>query len=642
MLSRRQFLQIAAVTPLLLRARAADVEKVAPPRVLYSNDTTNILSCASPFRDPKDGFTDEHLRASISEAAGADVHLLQPGLGWIPWWQSKLYSPEDHYVKFLGEHGVAKQSAISKYLLAGGDLVRTITAHCERIGVQPFVSYRLNDGHHVRGLAEALKRKQPTPDMSRHYWENYARYRLGPDAEDWDQGVFNWMIPEVREHKFALIRELCENYAIAGLELDFLRHWNRFPHEGSTIGQRRSVTTDFVKRIREVLDRTARGGRRRTLCIRVPARLDIHDEQGIDLAALAAAGVDLVTLSWSYFAFQDDSVRRAKKLLPHTPVYAEMTHTTLTGKALGGSGTQPYLRTTDEQFYTTAHLAYAQGAAGVSLFNFAYYREHTSPALGPFNEPPFHVLPKLKDRDFLARQPQWYFLTAARRDPILGKQPLPALLERGAPLTFTLEMAPTRHHRREGLLRLRCDEPIADREIEVRFNVAALRKTAHVEKPLPHPYSAWLGGADEFQCFIFPASCAVAGANRVELTVQKGDRALAHLPRSNPPCMKPIFRLLYIFAVLAFLCVEVSAAELHPETRQRAAACKTPPPPRYTEAVDHEKLPQLDARGGLIAVDAAGTSPHLSTRRGCFAAGSMPTARSAWRSSRSNARLQNP
>jgi len=35
-----------------------------------------------------------------------------------------------------------------------------------------------------------------------------------------------------------------------------------------------------------------------------------------------------------------------------------MTHTTLTGKALGGSGTQPYLRTTDEQFYTTAHLAY--------------------------------------------------------------------------------------------------------------------------------------------------------------------------------------------------------------------------------------------------------------------------------------------
>ena len=148
------------------------------------------------------------------------------------------------------------------------------------------------------------------------------------------------------------------------------------------MAQRREVTTDFVKRIRAVLDRTQRGGVRRTLCIRVPARLDVHDEQGVDLPALAAAGVDLVTLSWSYFTLQDDGVRRAKKLIPDTPIFVEMTHTTLTGKAFAGSGTQPYLRTTDAQFFTTAHLAYAQGAAGVSLFNFQYYREHTSPQLG--------------------------------------------------------------------------------------------------------------------------------------------------------------------------------------------------------------------------------------------------------------------
>ena len=200
-MTRRRFLQTAAISPLLRAAalRASDDgARAEPPRVLYSNDTTNILSCVSPFRDPKEGFTDEHLRASISEARGADVHLLQPGLGWIPWWKSRIYSPEDHYVKFLGEHGVTKQSPVARYLLAGGDMVQTLVTHCERIGVKPFVSYRLNDGHHVRGLAQALKEGRPTPDMSRHYWENYARYRLGPDATDWDQGVFDWMIPEVR------------------------------------------------------------------------------------------------------------------------------------------------------------------------------------------------------------------------------------------------------------------------------------------------------------------------------------------------------------------------------------------------------------------------------------------------------------
>ena len=83
-------------------------------------------------------------------------------------------------------------------------------------------------------------------------------------------------------------------------------------------------------------------------------------------------------------------------LAPDVPLYLEMTHTSMTGRALGGSGTQPYCRTVDEQFYTTAHLARQQGATGVSLFNFVYYRHHKSEELGPFNEPPFHVLPRLK------------------------------------------------------------------------------------------------------------------------------------------------------------------------------------------------------------------------------------------------------
>ena len=524
-INRRRFLQAASISPLGLCAapgRAADESDL--PSVLYSNDTTHITSCVSPWRNPKNGFTDSQLRASISEAKGVDVHLLQPGLGWIPWWDSKLYSPKDHYETFLGEFGPTKPHAIARYLLAGGDLVRSFVDQCETMGVKPFVSYRLNDGHHVRGLAKALEEKRPAHDMSRHFWENYPKFRIGPDPTDWGQGVFNWMIPEVREHKFALIRELSQNYAIAGLELDFLRHWMRFPANGTTIEERRDATTDFVRGIREVLNRTEINGKHRTLCIRVPADLSIHDEQGIHLPSLAEAGVDLVTLSWSYFTIQDDSIRKAKSLIPDIPIYAEMTHTTLTGKALGGSGTQPYLRTTDEQFYTTAHLAYAQGAAGVSLFNFPYYREHTTPEIGPFTEPPFHVLPNLKDREFVARQPHAYFLSAARRDPVLPHHPLPILLQRNAPQTLTMEMAPTPHHRKDGLLRLRSDESIADREIEVRLNGVLLAKSAYLEKPLDHPYGAYLGSEEETQCFHCPVDVCQSGSNQIEVKVIRGIR----------------------------------------------------------------------------------------------------------------------
>jgi hypothetical protein len=108
-----------------------------------------------------------------------------------------------------------------------------------------------------------------------------------------------------------------------------------------------------------MLDRTAkeRGVPRRWLCIRVPANAEVRPDQGIMLEELAHSGVDMINLSHSCLTWQDDSVRRAKEELgdDKVAVYSEMTHCTMTGKAAAGSGTQPFLRTTDDQFYTTAH-----------------------------------------------------------------------------------------------------------------------------------------------------------------------------------------------------------------------------------------------------------------------------------------------
>ena len=69
--------------PLVARA-VEPTSRETPLRVLYSNDTTNVLSCRSPGPERAKPFTDADLRRSIIEASGADAHLLQPGLGWIP------------------------------------------------------------------------------------------------------------------------------------------------------------------------------------------------------------------------------------------------------------------------------------------------------------------------------------------------------------------------------------------------------------------------------------------------------------------------------------------------------------------------------------------------------------------------------
>ena len=530
-MKRRPFLQLlpAAGAGAAFARNDAPAQETPPFRTIYSNDTTNILSCRIPWRKGKSDFTDEDLAHSIREAKGADAHFLQPGLGWIPWWQSQIYSPREHFIEFLEkEHGRKSLRPVDRYLLGGGDMLEVLVKTCAEIGVAPFLSCRLNDGHHVRNLAEALKKTRPSSNMARHYWENYVRYRLGPDSHDWDQGVFDWAIFEVREYKFALIEEACAHYDLAGLELDFLRHWNRF-NEKTPLAERALITTGFVRQVREMLDRTAaaRGLPRRCLCVRVPAKAGVRPDQGIDLAALVEAGVDMVNLSWSYFTVQDDSVRLAREEIGdgRVAIYAEMTHCTMTGKATDGSGTQPFLRTTDQQFYTTARLVREQGARGVSLFNFPYYRYHTTDTIGPFHEPPFHVIPRLKDDAFLAEQAQWYFLSSARNDPVIAGHPLPAIISREAPVALPLEMAPAARHRNDGVFRLRSDEDIRDRGIEVSFNGTLLEETVFVEKPLPHSYeNTWLGKPEEFRCYRFPAALARGGANRIEIVVTKGIR----------------------------------------------------------------------------------------------------------------------
>ena len=67
----------------------------------------------------------------------------------------------------------------------------------------------------------------------------------------------NWAIPEVRDYKFALISEVCQNYDIDGFELDFMRHPQFFDLNETTSEQRVEIMTGFVRQVRELLNRTA-------------------------------------------------------------------------------------------------------------------------------------------------------------------------------------------------------------------------------------------------------------------------------------------------------------------------------------------------------------------------------------------------
>ena len=62
--------------------------------------------------------------------------------------------------------------------------------------------------------------------------------------------------------------------------------------------------TEFVARVRRLLDRTQRHGRHRWLCARVPCFLEAHEPLGINLPAMVEAGWEMVDLSGYYVTLQ--------------------------------------------------------------------------------------------------------------------------------------------------------------------------------------------------------------------------------------------------------------------------------------------------------------------------------------------------
>jgi hypothetical protein len=226
----------------------------------------------------------------------------------------------------------------------------------------------------------------------------------------------------------------------------------------------------------------------------------------------------MVNLSAHYFTQQHHDLAAIRKRVPRAALYLEMCHTTMTGQAMGpGRGDiRQYTRTTDQQFYTTAHVAYQRGADGVSLFNFVYYREHGHPGRAPFDEPPFHVLEHLGDPDWLARQPQWYVLAKA------WNTPLPKRFAKGQTHELTLDMAPTEHQKADGWLRLRTAADSSQCRFAVAVNGTGLAPTDYVRKPLDHPYEAGLGEPGQYACFRCPRAAAVDGPNRIAVTLEAG------------------------------------------------------------------------------------------------------------------------
>ncbi|GEP43595.1 hypothetical protein BGE01nite_28860 [Brevifollis gellanilyticus] len=495
--------------------------------MLYSNDTTNITSCVSPFHAARQPLSQKMIEATVDEVTGlVDAHMLQPGLGMVPMWPSKVIPVKEHYAWIKERYG-QKPDSFGQFVINGGDIVQIFIDRCRQQKQAAFISFRMNDAHH-KEFSDPKPGVNPGSSIgmsvTRHYVE-HPEYRIKPGSLRGTDLVQNWAVEEVRAQKFALIRELCENYDLDGLELDYLRFYSYFRLDETPLEKRQAIMTSFVRKVRELLDKTARDGRRRWLCARVPCHLTALDVLGLDLRGMVAAGLDMVNASDHYFTTQQHDLVAIREQTQGAALYFELCHTLWKGeKVTAGYDVFPYRRATKEHLQTSAHLAYARGADGISLFNFAYYRQHgQGEGRGTFGEPPFEALKELSDPKALAKQPQHWFIAFGWRAPGMKPPPVPRKVESGKPQKFNFDIAaPSGGWKQNLRLRIQSDQSLSDTEWQATFNGEPISPTNDASEPFAVPYPSLMGKPEELRVWTVPAKLMREGKNSAEFTSKAG------------------------------------------------------------------------------------------------------------------------
>jgi len=341
----------------------------------------------------------EQVQAYVDEVAETQVTTLFvcPQIGMVTNYPSKVgdmlgtnVSPaEAQQVKKRATAPRAfreRAAANLRGLLNGGqDPLQLIIDRAQDKGLEVFITFRLNEVHAVDRPNEF-----PRSLLISSFWREHPEWHIGTPGDEvapvyvrilgpranpvllsWLPGALNFAIAEVREHRLEQLREVCERYAVDGLDLDFLRFPVYFPP--GTEKQNIETMTAWMREVRE-MTRQVGEARDRPLLVsaRILARPELNLAIGLDPTAWVQEGlVDFVTIS---HYFRNDfplPVADYREILPGVPIYGSIE-----------------VEDSVDRYRAVAQDLWSQGADGIMLFNFFTPRENG-------RQPPFELLEEL-------------------------------------------------------------------------------------------------------------------------------------------------------------------------------------------------------------------------------------------------------
>ncbi|MCU6792577.1 hypothetical protein OB236_10625 [Paenibacillus sp. WQ 127069] len=381
-------------------------------KCLYNHELLSLFTTQTPYQTYDENVTDEQVIGYVKELEGTQVDALMccPQSWRTNLWYSEIdrrWQDEAPYEKEpLPEANWSYNDKAyfrtRRYMLQHKDPVALSLQTAREIGVDFFIAYRMNDHHYVK-----LKHAQTHGS----FWRSHPEYLLEPTGS-----AFNYLVPEVRDYYFSLLKELAENYDIDGMELDLMRSPRYFPD--NQIAEGTLVMNEFIRRIRSMLNDIGESrGKHLSLSVRVPHRIAEGLKVGLDTEAWDREGlVDMVNISSYFKTTLEIGIEEYKSRIKNALIYGELHFVTNTGSSRSALGYSNNInRKTTKEIYETAALQYwKRGVDGISFFNYGYTRDHGfhEPRRKeyPGKEPQFSTLNTICDIKYLEQLPQHYLI----------------------------------------------------------------------------------------------------------------------------------------------------------------------------------------------------------------------------------------
>lgn len=203
-----------------------------------------------------------------------------------------------------GDFGIqpAMRNVAQELIDQGADCLQLNVAFAHQHGMECFWSMRMNDTHDAEYRPDKPYLLYPPLKVEHPDWLVGEPIRRSPHGR-WSS--VDYARPEIRDLAFRYLEEVCRNYDVDGVELDFFRHLCYFKSTafgGAASDAERTMLTDFMQRVRKMTEeRGLARGRPILVAVRVPDSLEFCHDMGFDLRRWLEDGLFDMLATTCYF-----------------------------------------------------------------------------------------------------------------------------------------------------------------------------------------------------------------------------------------------------------------------------------------------------------------------------------------------------